>query len=232
MTTTLKLGDDAYSVRLELAEDFHDLERWLPAEADGRWTASADGMTGEWLRNSPSIFLREKVHGDYLWQIKARRIQPDPAFLERHEASNHGRGKDPVQRYNFNFWLRADTPDGKDFFETYTEKLGTGWNGMGDDYWNSFYVTVVRDSQGSRVRLRKSPGYRQVLESFGVVPYLPYGEEHTYTFLIREGRVKMYLDQTRVFDCEDAEIYESGYIGLCVWLAVVRFEQMRLYRFV
>lgn len=228
----IRLGDDEYRIRLMLAEDFNTLDRWRRADSNGLWTVRDHGLVGEWFEASPSIFLKDKIEGDYLWQITATRIQPEPPFLKRHEASTHGQGKDPAQRYNFNFWLRADTPDGEEFFGAYTRKLGTGWNGMGDDHWTSLFVTIVRASEGSRVRLRRSPGYQMALESFGVVPFLAYGQMHTYTFVLREGRVRMYLDHTRVFDYEDPDLYASGYIGLCVWLTVVRFEKMRVYRYV
>ena len=41
----------------------------------------------------------------------------------------------------------------------------------------------------------------------------------------------MYFDGTRVFDYTDPDPHARGHIGLCVWLCVMRFERMRLYRF-
>ena len=146
----LTLGDDEYDADLLLREDFHHLDRWWAGEDHGRFSAEGGGLRGEWLRASPSLFLRQPVEGDYLWTLRATRLEPDAAFVERFRASKHGRGADPAGSYNFNFWLRAGAPDGGDFLQAYPTKLGTGANGMGDDYWRSLYCTVVRGRASNR----------------------------------------------------------------------------------
>lgn len=228
----MQIGGDEYQVRLVLEEDFRDLHRWVRLDDFGRWTVDGTGLVGEWLEKSPSIFLKEKIHGPYLWQIRVTRLAPNDAFLKRFQDSKWGQGHDPLHMYNFNFWLRADDPEGGDFFERYPEKLGTGWNGMGDDYWNSFYTTVVWGTENNYVRLRRGPGYEMVQDVHDTVPHLAYDEPHLFTFVLFEGRVRMYFDQQLVYDHEEASMYEAGYIGLCVWLATIRFEEMRIYRFV
>jgi hypothetical protein len=227
---TIRIGEHTYSVSAP-SQDLSDLVRWRALESDGLWTACEDGFTGEWVRNSPSLFFSEKIAGDYLWRTKVTRLEPGAAFTERFSASKFGAGKKPDELYNFNFWLRADAPPGEDFFGTYPTKLGSGWNGMGDDYWRSYFTTVVRGVDGEWVRLRRSPGYAKVREARGVVPDLPYNEPHVFSFALRRRAVRMYFDETLVYEYADPAWYESGYVGVCVWLAVVRFEEMRLYRF-
>ena len=231
-TERLTIGGDTYGVQLALQEDFETLERWHAPEQYGLWTAQGGGLRGEWLDRSPSLFLRQSVEGDYLWTIDATRLEPDGEFLQRFAASRHGRGADPAVTYNFNFWLRADTPDAGDFFQAYPAKLGTGWNGMGDDYWRSLYCTVVRKADDDWVRLRRSPGYQMVREARGIVPLLPYGQAHRYAFALHRGHVRMYFDEQRVYDYDDSDLYPCGHVGLCVWMCVMRFERMRLYRMI
>lgn len=230
---TVRVGDDEYRVRLALVEDFQTLDRWRQVEEHGRWRVEHKALIGEWLEKSPSLFLKKKIEGDYLWQIKTTRVRPDQAFRRRFASSTHGRGHEPERMYNFNFWLRADSPNAEDFFRMYSRKLGTGWNGMGDDYWNSLYTTIVWGplDRSKWVRLRRSPGYKKVRDISGVLPYLPYDEPHVFTFVIRKGRARMYFDDKRVYDYEDHHLYEAGYIGLCVWHCVMRYEEMKLYDF-
>ena len=152
----------------------------------------------------------------------------------------HAKGADPARQgdavaspavtYNFNFWLRAASPDGGDFLAAYPSKLGTGWNGMGDDYWRSLYTTIVRKADDNWVRLRRSPGYVMVHEAKGIIPPLAYGRPHRFAFSLTAGRVRMYFDETRVFDYTDDQPHTHGHIGLCVWMCIMRFERMRLYK--
>jgi len=234
---TLRLGGDEFRAELEIEEDFGDLSRWTALEDHGRWDVRGGGLVGEWLEASPSLFLSEPVEGDYLWTIRAGRVRPGADFLERFEASKHGRGTDPFCNYNFNFWLRADTPGvpgeagGAGFLEEYPKRLGTGWNGMGDDHWRSLYATVVRTSDENWVRLRRSPGYVKVAEARDAIGQLDYDRAHEFAFALEGGRARMYFDGTRVFDYTDPDPHARGHIGLCVWLCVMRFERMRLYRF-
>jgi len=227
----MMLGGEKLRVRLELEEELADLSHWRCLDEFGKWTAEAGGIVGEWVERSPSIFFDGKIESDFLWQVTAAREKPDEDFVRRFTASKWGGGVDPAFKYNFNFWLRADSPSGGDFFGEYPAKLGTGWNGMGDDHWRSYFTTVVRSPGEDWVRLRRSPGYVMVEDVHGVVPHLPYGEAHEFTFLLREGRVKMFFDDRCVYDHAEPGMYEAGYIGLCVWLARVRFSGMRLYRF-
>ena len=230
-TSTVRIGDDEYRVRRVFAEELASLDHWVQLDGYGRWSAHDGSFSGEWLSHSPSLFFREKIVGDYLWQTTVTRLRPDQAFVQRFLASKWGKGKDPLSMYNFNFWLRARAPDGGDFLQQYPTKLGTGWNGMGDDYWHSLYTTVVRSEEHNWVRLRRSPGYVKVRDVADVVPFLPYDEPHRVTFVLRSGHVKMYFDDKLVYDHEDPAPYPSGHIGLCVWLCIVRFEDMVLYRF-
>jgi hypothetical protein len=64
-----------------------------------------------------------------------------------------------------------------------------------------------------------------------VVPHLPYNEPHVFSFALRRPTIRMYFDEVLVYEYADPAWYESGYLGVCVWLAVVRFEEMKLYRF-
>jgi hypothetical protein len=230
---TITVGRDAYEVELELDEPFTDLARWTARENHGRWRAGPDGLVGEWLSDSPSLFLNRPIAGDYLWQVRATRLPPSHDFNTRFQASKHSKGEDPALKYNFNFWLRAATPDGGDFLAAYPSKLGTGWNGMGDDYWRSYFTTVVRDPKDNWVRLRRSPGYECVEDIHDVLPHMPYGEPKLFTFVIRDGHIRFYADGVTLWDHQmaDTHAYHEGYIGLCVWLCTVRFDRMKLYRF-
>ena len=227
----MNLGGEDYEVSLELEAELADLSRWRALEPHGRWTAEDGGIVGEWLEKSPSIFFDENISGDYVWQVAATRLEPDAAFIRRFDESKWGRGQDPARTYNFNFWLRADSPDGGDFLRQYPAKLGTGWNGMGDDFWLSYFNTVVWGAEDSWVRLRRGPGYEMVEDVHGALPLLGYGERHEFTFILRRGRVRFLFDGRPVYDHEDPEPHEAGHIGLCVWLCRMRFDRMRLYRF-
>ncbi len=232
-TEVLVLGGDPYRVRPWLHAELADLRRWRQLENHGRWQAVPGGMIGEWLSHSPSLFFDQPIIGDYLWQVRVTRLKPDAAFVQRFEANNrHTQGCNPDGKYNFNFWLRADSPDDEGFLAAYPRHLGTGWNGMGDDYWRSLFTTVVWNPDSNWVRLRKSPGYVQVSEAVDVVPHLPYDEPHVFTVAVGQGRVRLYFDDRRVYDYADAALPAAGYIGLCVWLCVVRFDAMRLYEWI
>jgi hypothetical protein len=227
----MKIADDHYDVQPAWNEEFNDLSRWRTLDQDGRWIAQNGSLVGEWIRKSPSLFFNEKIHGDYLWQMTATRLGPDEEFIRRFSATKWGAGVDPRALYNFNFWLRVNDPQGGDFFAEYPQKLGTGWNGMGDDYWKSLFTTIVRGVDNSNwVRLRKSPGYEKVEDVADQIPLLNYDEPHQYTFVLHRGRVRMYFDDRRIYDYADPSPMESGHIGLCVWLCKMRFENMTMYR--
>lgn len=264
------VGGDRYPVRPWLGEELADLRRWRQLDRHGRWRAavaspaSPGGIVGEWISDSPSLFFDQRIDGDYIWQVRATRLRPtetssDGAFLQRFHACKHARGCDPLFKYNFNFWLRVDTPDAgaaeaEDFWRAYPRQLGHGWNGMGDDHWQSLFNTVVWNgpsaddpglpagatgvaADGSNwVRLRRSPGYVQICEAVDLVPHLPYDEPHVFSFAVGRGRVRMYFDDRRIYDYRDADgaaaLPGAGYIGLCVWLCVMRFDAMRLYEWV
>jgi hypothetical protein len=231
--TTKTVGGHTYQVEPLLAETFENLERWVTLEQDGKWEVKAGGLEGEWLQQSPSLFLKEKISGDYLWEVDVTRLETDAAFLERYKASKWGKTCEPREQYNFNFWLRADAPPGSpgDFFSEYPKYLKTGWNGMGDDHWHSYFTTVVWNPQDNWVRLRRGPGYELRQDVHKVAPFMPYGEKHRYTFVISGGRVRCYVDEkTVVYDYADPQPYASGHIGFCVWLCKVRFENMRVWR--
>ncbi len=220
-----------YRVEPFLSENFSDLKRWRTAEDHGRWAPGKDGLVGEWLKASPSIFLKDPIEGDYLWQITATRLQPGPEFVQRYAASKHGAGYQPRTRYNFNFWLRASDPAGEDFFAAYPKHLGTAWNGMGDDYWNSYYVTVVYNPEGNWIRLRRGPGYEKREDIQNLVPFLDYSQPIRFSFLLRKGHVLAYFGTKQIFDHADPNPHRAGYIGMCVWLDMVRFSDMCLCRF-
>src|ERR1017187_8035533 len=78
-----------------LSEDFADLKRWQTAEDNGHWTPGKEGLVGEWLKASPSIFLKDPIEGDYLWQITATRLEPSADFVKRFAASKQGVGSQP-----------------------------------------------------------------------------------------------------------------------------------------
>ncbi|HYF50205.1 MAG TPA: hypothetical protein VEJ63_12420 [Planctomycetota bacterium] len=230
---TIRIGSDEFSGEAVLYEKFSDLRRWRTLENHGGWTPGTDGLLAEWLEKSPSLFLKEKISGDYLWQTRLSRLSPDEEFLRRFQASSHAKGADPERFYNFNFWLRADAPPAETFFDAYPKYLGTGWNGMGDDHWHSLFNTVVWWDKGNPdnwVRLRRSPGYEKMRDIQGIVPHLPYGEPHEFSFALQGGRVRMYFDETLVYDFADERAYASGYLGFCVWLCRIRYHEMKLYR--
>jgi len=230
---TLHIGNDQFHGELALHETFADLNRWIAFESHGRWTPGKDGLLAEFLEKSPSLFLKEKISGDYLWQTRLERVAPSAELLECFRTSKHANGADPAWFYNFNFWLRADAPPGETFFEAYPKYLGSGWNGMGDDHWHSLFNTVVWWDKGTPdnwVRLRRSPGYEKMRDIQNVVPHLPFGQPHTFSFALQSARVRMYFDETLVYDFTDAQPYASGHIGVCVWLCAIRYHEMKLYR--
>jgi hypothetical protein len=229
---TKTVGNHTYQVEPLLVENFENLERWVTLEQDGKWEVKNGGLEGEWLQASPSIFLKEKITGDYLWEVEVTRLETDAAFLERYTATKWGKW-DPREQYNFNFWLRADVPPNSpgDFFSEYPKYLKTGWNGMGDDHWHSYFTTVVWNPEDNWVRLRRGPGYELRQDVHNVAPFMPWGEKHKFTFVLQGSRVRCYVDdRTLVYDYEDPAGYREGHIGLCVWLCKVRFEKMRVWR--
>jgi hypothetical protein len=228
----IQFDDAAYSVRPLLIEDFANLDRWQTAEHWGRWRPGQQGLVGEWLEVSPSIFLKEPIAGDYLWQISVTRLPPIADFLARFGASKHAVGREARTMYNFNFWLRAADPTGEDFFAAYPKHLKTGWNGMGDDYWNSYFVTVVHNPDGNWMRLRRGPGYEKIEDVQNVVPFLDYHQPIRFTFALRRGHIRAYFGSKPIFDHADANFHPAGHVGLCVWHDTVRFSEMRMYRFV
>jgi hypothetical protein len=231
---TKQLGGESYQLEPLLTENFANLDRWTALEQDGKWEVKNGGVEGEWLRQSPSLFFKQKIAGDYVWEIEATRLPTDEAFLGRYKATKWGTC-DPREQYNFNFWLRADVPPGSpgDFFEEYPKYLKTGWNGMGDDHWHSYFNTVVWNPQDNWVRLRRGPGYELRQDIHNVVPFLPWNEKHKFTFAIEGGHVRCYFDEAKlVYDYVDPQPHREGYIGLCVWLCKVRFESMRVWRIV
>ncbi|MEX0777852.1 MAG: hypothetical protein WD042_19295 [Phycisphaeraceae bacterium] len=242
---TFEIAGDRYAVRPLRDRELADRARWRQLDDHGRWSSEpvTGAIVGEWISDSPSLFFDQRIEGDYIWQVRVARLKPDAAFLARFAANKHAQGCDPRTKYNFNLWLRADSPpgSGENFLQAYPKHLGTGWNGMGDDHWQSLFNTVVWNGPSTGhalggltnwVRLRKSPGYVQVCEAIDVVPHLPYDQPHLFTFAVssRLGRVRMYYDACRVYDYADAAIPGAGYLGLCVWLCVMRFDQMRLYQ--
>jgi hypothetical protein len=186
---------------------------------------------GEWLKESPSIFLNDPVEGDYLWQITATRLEGDADFAQRFAATKWGAGIEPRRLYNFNFWLRAADPAGGDFLGAYPKHLHTGPNGMGDDYWNSYFITVCYDPNDNWMRLRRGPGYEKRQSVHNVVPFMDYDQPIRFSFLLRQGHVLAYFGSKPIFDYADPSPYRAGHVGLCVWLDRVRFSEMRMYRF-
>ncbi|MCL2647031.1 MAG: hypothetical protein FWD61_08495 [Phycisphaerales bacterium] len=236
MSEIKKLGNDSYKVELAIEENFANLDRWAIRDEMGKWLVNNGGVEGEWLSGSPSIFLKEKIKGDFAWEITATRLPHDQALTDRFHATKHGAdGKGLDSKYNFNFWIRADAPPGGNFLEDYPRYLKTGWNGMGDDHWHSYFNTIVWDDRPPQnwARLRRSPGYDKVQDAQNIVPYMTYGQPHKFTFVIRDGHVKLYIDEkTFVYDFNDPHPYHEGHIGLCVWICKVRFEQMKLWRII
>ncbi len=226
----IHVGKDAYVGDLLYEDEFHDLANWRQLERDGVWEADPRGVTGRWVRNSPSLFFGRRIEGDYLWQTSVRRLRPTDDELERMRRHTHWQNADALHKYNYNFWIRADDPSGGDFLEVYPTKLGTGWNGMGDDYWNSLFSTVVWSPGDHWVRLRRSPGYVKERDVQDVVPHQPYDVPHSFSFVVHENNVRMYWNDQRIYDWNGEGLPGGGYIGLCVWLCAVRFEEMRLYR--
>jgi hypothetical protein len=226
-----EIAGHRYDLEPLLVENFENLDRWITLESDGVWQAKDRGLEGEWVQNSPSIFLREKVAGNFLWEIDVTRVPGDSGFVERYSASKWAEG-DPAFKYNFNFWLRADVPPGSPgkFFEEYPKYLKTGWNGMGDDHWHSYFTTVVRSPTDNWVRLRRGPGYEMKEDIHDIVPHLPYQEKHRFTFAIVGDRIRCYFDEKLVYDYRDLTPYREGYLGLCVWICKTRFENMRVWR--
>lgn len=229
-TNSITLGGDTYAVAPLLAERFENLDRWTALESDGRWTADAGGVVGEWVRNSPSLFLRQRITGPYLWQVRVTRLPTDAAFLERFRASKHTAGAEPADFYNFNFWLRAAAPDGGDFLHQYPLHLGSGWNGMGDDHWRSLFCTVVRQKDQAWSRLRRSPGYELVIDT-SLPAEAAYDQPHDYAFAFGDGFVRGYCDGRRFIDYHGPTL-ATGYVGLCVWMCRVRFDHVRFYSLV
>lgn len=232
----LDIGGDRYAVRPWLGDELADLARWRQLDDYGAWrslpaTAPYPGIVGEWIEESPSLFFNQRIEGDYLWQVRATRLRTDDAFHRRFARHKDTAGVEPAGKYNFNFWLRVDSPDGEDFWQAYPRHLGQGWNGMGDDHWNALYNTVVWNLDDQWVRLRRSPGYVMVAESTDVVQHLPYDEPHLFTFALQPsaGRVRAYYDNQRIYEYTDPGLPQAGYIGLCVWLCKMRFDAMKLY---
>jgi hypothetical protein len=122
-------------------------------------------------------------------------------------------------------------PSRTEFFHEYPTRLGTGWNGMGDDHWSSLFQTIVWNPASNWTRLRKSPGYQAVVDVADAVPFMPYDEPRTFIFAVSAARglVRMYCDGRRVYQYADASVPRAGFIGLCIWLCRVRFDQMALY---
>jgi hypothetical protein len=262
-TTTMSIGADPYRVRPMLRDELADPARWRALESHGRWSFDHGGITGAWLRDSPSLFFDTKLDRDYVWQVRVTRLPTDEAFLQRFNAYKHAADAvsagGPARKYNFNFWLRADAPaegwlglsprspgavgtraesrgfedsaPATHFFDEYPNRLGTGWNGMGDDHWSSLFQTIVWNPASNWTRLRKSPGYQAVVDVADAVPFMPYDEPRTFTFAVSAARglVRMYRDDRRVYQYEDALVPRAGFIGLCVWLCRVRFDRMALY---
>lgn len=229
----ITLGTDEFSGSPIFEESFHDLQRWTALESHGRWSAGPEGLHAEWLDQSPSLFLKEPVRGDFLWQTQLSRVPPSGEFLTRFRASKHTVGADPLHFYNFNFWLRAGAPPGEEFLSAYPRYLGTGWNGMGDDHWHSLFTTVVWWDKGTPdnwVRLRRSPGYEKMRDVQNLVSHLPYDEPHWFSFALQGSRVRMYFDTTCVFEFDDAQPYAAGHIGFCVWLCTIRYHQTKLFQ--
>jgi hypothetical protein len=227
---TITLAGDTYRISPLLSETFKDLDRWIALDPDGRWHAGDGGVTGEWIRNSPSLFLRQQIAGPYLWQVRVTRLRTNASFLERFGASKHTQGASPEAFYNFNFWLRADAPGGGDFLRQYPLHLGTGWNGMGDDHWQSLFCTVVRQGDKSWSRLRRSPGYEMVVDT-ALPAEARYDEPHEYTFVMGEDFVKGYCDGRKFMDLA-GPTPQRGHIGLCVWMCKVHFDNLRLFTLV
>jgi hypothetical protein len=225
-SNSIRLGNDVYQAAPLLSERFENLDRWIALEADGIWQAEDGGVVGEWVRNSPSLFLRQKIRGPYLWQVRVTRLRTDAAFGERFAESKHTQGGTPDRFYNFNFWLRADSRTGE-FLQQYPSHLGTGWNGMGDDYWHSLFCTVVRQGEKSWSRLRRSPGYEIVVDT-ALPAEADYDQAHAYSFAIEHDRVRAYCDGVRFMDYK-GPVPREGYIGLCVWMCKVRFDEFRLF---
>ncbi|MCL2639815.1 MAG: hypothetical protein FWD53_03125 [Phycisphaerales bacterium] len=238
MAEIKKLAQDVYNVELALEENFGNLDRWAIRDEMGKWEVKNGGVEGEWITGSPSIFLKEKIKGDFMWEIVATRLQHDQALTDRFHAIKHGKdGKGLDARYNFNFWIRADAPPGQNFLEAYPRYLKTGWNGMGDDHWHAYFNTIVWDEcqtpPQNWSRLRRSPGYEKMRDAQNIVPFMTYGKPHKFSFVICDGRVKTYIDDTTpVYDFADPQPYQEGHIGLCVWICKVRFEKMKLWRIV
>src|ERR1035437_616287 len=174
-TQTKTLGEQTYKIEPLLTENFDNLDRWVSRDTMGKWEAKNHGVEGEWITGSPSLFLKEKLKGDFIWEITATRLTHDKALTDRFHATKHGDdGKGLESKYNFNFWIRADAPPGENFLEAYPKYLKTGWNGMGDDHWHSYFNTVVWDDRGPPSahnwnRLRRSPGYEMVKDIHDVV---------------------------------------------------------------
>jgi hypothetical protein len=225
-TIPIRLGDDQYQAATLLSERFENLDRWIAPESDGAWTVESGGVVGEWVRNSPSLFLRQKIRGPYLWQVRVTRLRTDGAFAARFAKSKHTAGATAETFYNFNFWLRATSSTGE-FLEEYPLHLGTGWNGMGDDHWHSLFCTLVRQGEKRWSRLRRSPGYEMVVDT-RLPADADYDRPHDYSFAVGEDFVRAYCDGVRFIDYR-GPVPAAGHIGLCVWMCRVRFDQFRLF---
>jgi hypothetical protein len=228
---TVRLDQDEYRIAPAAPVDWSAAERWIAADGDGRWDFVDGGIEGEWLRRSPSLFLRERIEGDAMWRMRVTRLPTGADFATRYRGLGWAAADpDPANAYNLNFWLRASAADGGDLLASYADHLGTGANGMGDERWRSWFCTVVRCTGGAWVRLRRSPGYEKVRDCAEASPPVAYGLPWDIAFTIVGRRVSAYLDGRRLFAYDDPHPIATGRMGLCVWATRARFDRMRLDR--
>ena len=181
-------------------------------------------------RRQPSLFLKQRIDGDYLWQITAERVAPDDQALRLFRNSKHWANADPLTKYNFNFWLRVDSPDSGDFFQQYSQKLGTGWNGMGDDPGaRSSTPSSGIPTAATGWRLRRSPATRKSKTPERGSPPPLRRAAHLHLRPVPQPHPPLFRSDAHLRPRRTRHVL-SRLHRPCVWLSIVRFSGMKLYR--
>ena len=82
-------------------------------------------------------------------------------------------------------------------------------------------------------RLRRSPGYEMMRDVHDVVPHMPYGMPVKFTFVVSDGHVRLYInDTTQVYDYADPHPYQEGISGCACGFVKRGFEGMKVWHVV
>lgn len=210
------IGDAKYKLRLELEDDFADLDQWL-VESTGKISLEKNWLVWDCHcsgKQAGTIWCKRKFAG--------------PTVVEFDAVAEAG-------ARNLNFILVATHPKGL----LNTTKSRSGEYGQYHKFPNYIitYLTPLDENSAEtdsttrwRIRFRKNPGFHLLSERF-IETKRGATSKQTLTYVLNgKGRLQFFVNGEMLHQFEDKSApHLGGYFGLRTWNSDVKYANFRVY---